>query len=79
MKTIRIKGRVIIEMDEVMDVEDDLKGAALGKACFRLLRELAKDYVYDAPVKIDSICLEGDDEELEDEDLDEELDTEGEA
>jgi hypothetical protein len=65
MKTFRIKGRVIIEMDEVMDVEDDLKGPELSKACFRLLRELAKDYVYDAPVKIDSICLEGDDEELD--------------
>ena len=65
MKTIRIKGRVIIEMDEVMDVEDDLKGPELSKACFRLLRELAKDYVYEAPVKIDSICLEGDDEELD--------------
>ena len=65
MKTFRIKGRVIIEMDEVMDVEDDLKGPELSKACFRLLRELAKDYVYDAPVKIDSICLEGNDEELD--------------
>ena len=65
MKTIRIKGRVIIEMDEVMDVEDDLKGPELSKACFRLLRELAKDYVYEAPVKIDSICLEGNDEELD--------------
>ena len=65
MKTFRIKGRVIIEMDEVMDVEDDLKGPELSKACFRLLRELAKDYVYEAPVKIDSICLEGDDEELD--------------
>jgi len=63
MKSIRIQGRVVIEMDEVMDVEDDLKGAALSKACFRLLRELAKDYVYDAPVKIDSICLEGEDKE----------------
>lgn len=65
MKTFRIKGRVIIEMDEVMDVEDDLKGPELSKACFRLLRELAKDYVYDAPVKIDSICLEGTDDELD--------------
>ena len=65
MKTIRIKGRVIIEMDEVMDVEDDLKGPELSKACFRLLRELAKDYVYEAPVKIDSICLEGTDDELD--------------
>ena len=65
MKSIRIKGRVTIEMDEVMDVEDDVNGADLGRACFRLLRELAKDYVYDAPVKIDSICLEGNDEELD--------------
>ena len=65
MKTIRIKGRVIMEMDEVMDVEDDLKGPELSKACFRLLRELAKDYVYEAPVKIDSICLEGTDDELD--------------
>jgi hypothetical protein len=65
MKSIRIKGRVTIEMDEVMDVEDDVNGADLGRACFRLLRELAKDYVYDAPVKIDSICLEGTDDELD--------------
>jgi hypothetical protein len=52
-------------MDEVMDVEDGLKGMELGKACERLLKELAKDYVYDAPVRIDSICLEGSDEELD--------------
>jgi len=65
MKAIRIQGRVVIEMDEVMDVEDDLKGMELGKACERLLKELAKDYVYDAPVRIDSICLEGSDEELD--------------
>ena len=65
MKSIRIKGRVTIEMDEVMDVEDGLKGMELGKACERLLRELAKDYVYDAPVRIDSICLEGSNEELD--------------
>jgi hypothetical protein len=65
MKTIRIQGRVVIEMDEVMDVEDDLKGMELGKACERLLKELAKDYVYDAPVRIDSICLEGSEEELD--------------
>jgi hypothetical protein len=65
MKAIRIQGRVIIEMDEVMDVEDDLKGMELGKACERLLKELARDYVYDAPVRIDSICLEGSDEELD--------------
>jgi len=65
MKSIRIQGRVVIEMDEVMDVEDDIKGPELGKACFRLLRELAKDYVYDAPVKIDGICLEGEEEELD--------------
>jgi hypothetical protein len=63
MKAIRVQGRVVIEMDEVMDVEDDLKGPELCKACGRLLRELAKDYVYDAPVKIDSICLEGEDKE----------------
>jgi hypothetical protein len=55
MKSIRIKGSVVFEMDEVMDVEDGLK----------FLRELTKDYVYDVPVKIDSICLEGDDEELD--------------
>jgi hypothetical protein len=65
MKSIRIKGRVTIEMDEVMDVEDDVNGGDLGRACFRLLRELAKDYVYDAPVEIDSICLEGTDDELD--------------
>jgi hypothetical protein len=65
MKAIRIQGRVVIEMNEVMDVEDDLKGMELGKACERLLRELAKDYVYDAPVRIDSICLEGSNEQLD--------------
>ncbi len=52
-------------MDEVIDVEDGLKGMELGKACERLLRELAEDYVYDAPVRIDSICLEGSNEELD--------------
>jgi len=55
MKAIRVQGRVVIEIDEIMDVEDDLKGVALIKECHKLCKDLAKEYVYDAPVEIDLI------------------------
>lgn len=76
MKSIRVQASVVIDIDEVMDVEDDLRGAALSKHIYWMCRELAKEYIYDAPIQVERVSLEGSEESAYTvEDLHEILDT----
>jgi hypothetical protein len=65
MKDIEVRGRMIIDFDTIINVEDDLKGSALNKHIFRACREAVKDCVYDAPITINSIKYEGYEEDME--------------
>lgn len=76
MKSIRVQASVVINIDEIMDVEDNLRGAALSKHIFWMCREIAKEYVYDAPIQVERVSLEDSDESVYTvDDLSEILDT----
>jgi hypothetical protein len=76
MKSIRVQASVVINIDEIMDVEDDLRGAELNKHIFWMCREIAKEYVYDAPIQVERVSLEDSDESVYTvDDLSEILDT----
>jgi|688.fasta_scaffold1919323_1 hypothetical protein len=61
MKSIRVQASVVINIDEIMDVEDDLRGAELNKHIYRMCRDLAKVEAYDVPIQLESLSLEGSD------------------